>query len=275
LIRILKENSQLADRFSLVLYDNSPERSQTEMDFAVDYVHDPANGGLAAAYNYALARAENTGCAWLLLLDQDTTLTPEFINELLECVSAGPEQENVAAIVPKLVVRGTIQSPAEHFIDYMRHQFSSPLKTIDLEVVGVQRGRISAYNSGSTLSVRALREIGGFPEEFWLDYLDHAVFHALDLRGRGVYVLRAALQHDLAESDLNSRPLWRFRSVLRSQALFVHQAGNFSDQLLYRIWLLRSIRRLRKDCPDPRIWRETARQALSVHLPSSSASARP
>jgi hypothetical protein len=168
-----------------------------------------------------------------------------------------------------------MQSPAEHFIDYMRHQFARPIKTMGAEVVGVQRGRISAYNSGTTLRVTALRSIRGFPQEFWLDYLDHAIFHSLCASGRQVYVLRAMLTHDLAESDLNSRPLWRFRNVLRAQALFVKQAGGPSDQLLYRLWLLRSIRRLRADCKDPRIWKETARQALLFSQAGTDASARP
>jgi hypothetical protein len=166
------------------------------------------------------------------------------------------------------MVRGTILSPAEHFIDFIRHQFRNSVQTLG-RAGGIQRGRISAYNSGSTLSVPVLRSIGGFPREFWLDYLDHAVFHALCTSGYRVYVLHAVLQHDLAESDLNARPIWRFRNVLQAQSLFVKHAGSFSDRLLYRLWLLRSIRRLRADVHDQRIWKETARQALLFNAPDS------
>ena len=231
------------------------------------YVHDPANGGLAAAYNYALALAEQEGHAWLLLLDQDTTLTSEFLSELILCSQKLLTQNKVGAIVPKLIVQGKIQSPAEHFIDYLRHQFSRELKTFDAGTEGLQQGRISAYNSGSTLRVSALRAIGGFPSEFWLDYLDHAVFHALCARGYQVYILRAVLAHELEESELNSRPLWRFRSTLHSQGRFVKRVGNMSDRWLYRIWLLRTLRRLRAGCADQRIWKETAWQALLLNPP--------
>jgi GT2 family glycosyltransferase len=267
--RILADHPHIAGHFSLVVYDNSPQSHEILAGFPVDYVHDPSNGGLVAAYNYALARAGQTGFEWLLLLDQDTTLTLDFLSELVSCANASQDHENVAAIVPKLIAHGTIHSPAEHFIDYIRHQFTRGLKTLDHEV-GVQPGRISAYNSGATLSVPILQSIGGFPKEFWLDYLDHAVFHALSASGRRVYVLHSALQHDLAESDLNSRPMWRFRNVLRAQSLFVKRAGNFSDRLLYRLWLLRSLRRLRADCQDQRIWKETALQALFFNAPDSS-----
>ena len=178
-IRILKDNPQMAIHFSLVVYDNSPQRHEVLADLPVHYVHDPANGGLAAAYNYALARAEQAGNEWLLLLDQDTTLTREFFSELIACTNTLQTQDNVAAIVPKLMAQGRLKSPAEDFIDYIRHQFTGSAHTLGQDVAGVQHGRISAYNSGSTMSVSLLRSIGGFPTEFWLDYLDHAVFHAL------------------------------------------------------------------------------------------------
>jgi GT2 family glycosyltransferase len=260
----------MASHFSLVIYDNSAESRPIGEDFTLHhhYVHDPANGGLAAAYNYALSRAEDTGYEWLLLLDQDTTLTSEFLAELIDGVHALRTEDNVAAIVPKLMVRGTILSPAEHFLDFLRHQFRNYVQTLG-QAAGMQQGRVSAYNSGSTLSVPVLRSIGGFPKEFWLDYLDHAVFHALHMSGHRVYVLHAVLRHDLAESDLNARPIWRFRNVLQAQSLFVKRTGSFTERLLYRLWLLRSVRRLRADLKDKRIWKETARQALLFNAPDS------
>jgi GT2 family glycosyltransferase len=274
-ISIMQANEKLASQFSLVVYDNSPEVQQARGDFAFEYVHDPSNGGLVAAYEYALARAEKRGCEWLLLLDQDTILTPEFFFELTACMSSLRVEDNVAAIVPKLMAQGIVQSPEEHFIDYIRHQFTRSIDTSSREVVGVQHDRINAYNSGSTLRVLVLRSLGGFPKEFWLDYLDHAIFHALFSAGYHVYVLRAVLKHDLGGGELNTLPIWRFRNMLKAQTLFVKRVGNLGDRLLYRLWLLRSVRRLRADCYDKRMWKETALQALLFSAPSSSASVRP
>ena len=274
-ISIMQANPELASQFSLVVYDNSPEVQEARNDFAHHYMHDPTNGGLVAAYDYALLRAEKMGCEWLLLLDQDTILTPEFFFELIACISTLRIEDKVAAIVPKLLAQGIIQSPAEHFIDYIRHQFAPSPDTSSREVVGVQRGRINAYNSGSTLRVAVLRSMGGFPKEFWLDYLDHAIFHALFSAGYHVYVLRAVLKHDLGGGELNTLPIWRFRNMLKAQTLFVKRVGTLGDRLLYRFWLLRSVRRLRADCYDKRIWKETALQALLFSAPSSSASVRP
>ena len=129
--------------------------------------------------------------------------------------------------------------------------------------------RLCSYNSGSTLRVAALRSIGGFPAEFWLDFLDHAVFHALFSSGYRVYVMLATLAHDSSYSDIGSLPIWRLHNMLLARTLYVKRNGSFIDRLLYRIWLLRHSRNLRQSCKDPRMWKETALQALLLRVPKA------
>lgn len=269
LLRILRENPGWAKHFSVVLYDNSPQpQSHTFLaDIPIHYVHDPSNGGLAPAYNYALARAESDEREWLLLLDQDTSLTPEFISELLTAAATLRSNAEVAAIIPKLRVNGKIESPSADFFDQMRHQFQDPQPAINQDVVGIQQQRLCSYNSGSTLRVAALRSIGGFPAEFWLDFLDHAVFHALYSRGYRVYVMLATLPHDSSYSDIGSLPSWRLHNILLARTLYVKRNGSFIDRTLYRIWLLRHSRSLRQSCQDPQMWKETALQAVLLRVP--------
>jgi GT2 family glycosyltransferase len=263
-LEVLKANPELARRFSLVVYDNSPQaqRPVAAEGFPTHYVHDPANGGLASAYNFALARAESEEREWLLLLDQDTTPTQEFLCELVEAATALNANAQVAAIVPKLVVNGEIHSPATEFIEQMRRQFQPPALPITEDAVGIMQQPLCPYNSGSTIRVSALRSIGGFPPEFWLDYLDHAVFHALHVHGYRIYVMLAKLAHDSSHSDIGSVPIWRLQNVLMAQTLYVKRSGNFVDRLLFRIWLLRQGRNLRRACKDPRMWRRTVLQAF-------------
>jgi GT2 family glycosyltransferase len=270
LFQILSENPELAKHFSVVLYDNSPQPQSpvSPPDFPTHYVHDPSNGGLATAYNLALARAESEEREWLLLLDQDTTLTREFISELVETAETLRTRPEVAAIVPKLLVHGKVHSPAIPFTDQMRRQFLRPTQALTHDVVGVLPQRLCAYNSGSTLRVAALRSIGGFPTEFWLDFLDHAVFHAFIVHGYRVYVMLAMLAHDSSYSDLGTVPLWRMHNILMAQSLYMKRRGNFLDRLLFRIWLLRHSRNLRQSCKDPRVWKEAALQALLFRVPT-------
>jgi GT2 family glycosyltransferase len=268
LVRLLNENPELGSRLSLILYDNSPQAHECNLqaNFPIEYIHDASNGGLASAYNVALRRAESDGREWLLLLDQDTSPTREFLFELLEAATALHATTEVAAIVPKLVVHGIIHSPATQFIVQMRRQFRPPQKPIAQDVVGVLQQPLSAYNSGSTIRVSALRSIGGFPPEFWLDFLDHAVFHALYVRGYRIHVMRANLTHEASYSDPDSVPFSRLHNVLMAQTLYVKRSGNFMDRLLYRIWLLRHSRNFRQGEKNRRIWRETVLQAFLLRV---------
>jgi GT2 family glycosyltransferase len=269
LLPILEADPELARHFSLVLYDNStqPQNPPTSMEVAIHYVHDPANGGLAAAYNFALARAEAEGQPWLLLFDHDTVPTRAFLRELVEATDTFQDREEVAAIVPKLVVRGRVLSPTVHFIDQLRRQYKRTEASLSLAIAGIQQKRLGGYNSASTMRVSALRSIGGFPQEFWLDYLDHTVFHALFSRGYRTFIMQATLAHDPSHADLASVPSWRHHNVLLAQTLFVRRNGNVLDRLLYRIWLLRYSRLLHRICTDPKVWKETLLQALFLRVP--------
>ena len=269
LCHILNENAELAKQFSLVLYDNSPQPQSHALTAVcpIHYVHDSANGGLASAYNFALVRAESEQRTWLLLLDQDTTLTRDFLFELVETAKTLPLSSPVAAILPKLTVNGVVHSPAIPFLQQIRRQFLPHTPPIGRDVVGVLQQRMCSYNSGSTLRVSALRAVGGFPAEYWLDFLDHAVFQALFIAGYRVYLMLATLVHDASYTDMSSVPLWRSYNVLAAQMLYVKQNGNFLDRLLYRIWLLRLSKKLRRSCPDPRVWKEAVREALLFRMP--------
>jgi GT2 family glycosyltransferase len=273
LIQVLNANPELTKHFSLLLYDNSPERQdfEVEVGFPIFYRHDPTNAGLAAAFNFALAYAEDKHLEWLLLLDQDTSLTAGFLSELVECTNELRAQEKVASIVPKLLVDGKIYSPEAHLIDQMRHQYRRSSHSVRHEVVGVQQGRLNAYNSGATFRVSTLRSIGGFPKEFWLDYLDHAVFHALSVRSYQMYVMRTEIEHELSQANMSDVPVWRQRNILWAQTLFVKQTGNIVDRILYRIWLLRYSRSLWIHYPDKRLWKEALLQAFLLETRTESA----
>jgi GT2 family glycosyltransferase len=270
LAQILKDHPELTRNISLVLFDNSPQSQQPEVELNCPllYKHDPANPGLAAAYNFALNLAGQKQCEWLLLLDQDTSLTTEFMIELMECTRMLADRTDVSSIVPKLIVAGKIYSPAAHFIDQLRHQYrywrSGP--GVSGNVHGIQEGRLSAYNSGAALRVSALRSIGGFPAQFWLDYLDHAVFHTLHMSGYKMYVMRASVPHDSSQLNVSSVPVWRQRNILAAQTLFVLKTANFVDRFFYRIWLLRYSRSLWLNRADKQLWREAAILAFRLTL---------
>jgi len=263
---ILRADSILASHLSLIIYDNSPESHDSDLavDIPVLYKHDPTNAGLAAAYNFALDCADQARHEWLLLLDQDTSLTPEFFAELIACTLLLRDRTEVASIVPKLLVGGKIFSPGAHFIDQLRRPYRRTNHAVSHDENGIQQGRLGAYNSGATFRVSRLISVGGFPKEFWLDYLDHAVFHTLSIHGYQMYVMKTELNHDSSQSKMGDVPVWRQRNILQAQTLFVKRTGNYLDRLFYRVWLLRYSRSLRINHPDKRLWKEAFLQALRL-----------
>ena len=187
---LLKDEAAAGAAIEVAVCDNSPSEQQMPAGFQGIHWHDSTNPGLAKNYNRGLERAKKTGAGWLMLLDQDTTVTQEYIDEVLQLTQEFADQIDVVAFAPKLVDdRGRGMSP--HRPPALRHYAGN------LDVTGVAPTRLCAFNSGAVLRVSALETIGGFREDFWLDFLDHATFVQLQRRGGHIYVMSAVLQHEL------------------------------------------------------------------------------
>ena len=266
LLEVSAGRADATQRISLIIYDNSPRPHELSVttSFETYYVHDPENAGLARAYNAAFARARTQGSTWLLLLDQDTRLTSQYLDELLVTSKAVASQPEISAIVPKLWAGKRLYSPDAPFLFQMRQQFTDRHFAVDESVTGMATTPLTAYNSGAALRVSALEEIGGFPEDFWLDYLDHAVFQQLQLNGHRLWVMRTVLQQNLSHMDLDSVPMSRHWSVLAAQTRFVLRFGSASDRLFFRWWLLKTSRSYLSACSDKRVWRMRAAQAFRL-----------
>lgn len=195
---------------SIIIYDNSPEKHALHdgqyAQLKIRYKHDEQNLGISAAYNYALQEAEENGSEWLWLFDHDTLITSEYIKEVMQLQNMDQE---IAAVVPKINSENQMISPV----------FSDKLRPLQGEKPseGIQEKPVMAINSGSLIRVRFLNEIGGFNQEFPLDYLDHWLFHEIFSRGYKVWLLHTSLEHDLSVMDYSRVSLKRYRSILDSE----------------------------------------------------------
>jgi GT2 family glycosyltransferase len=218
--QVLNRVPHLRSVIRLLLYDNSPVAA-TDRHFlpeGVDYIHNPNNGGLVAAYDAGLASARSHHIHWLMLLDQDTLLTGEYLEEVLDSIESADSIPQIAAIVPRLVERGFTTSPSTRQL--IRDRALPP------EVTGLVREKIYAFNSGSVIRIAALDQIGGFPKEFPIDALDHAVFHLLQENGGHVFVMRAQIEHSLSMNNrADSMSLDRYNNVLAAEALYTSKYG--------------------------------------------------
>ncbi len=231
LLSAIHANPTFAASVRVLIYDNSPQAADVP-PLQAEYVHDANNGGLLAAYTRALHQAESNGCDWLLLLDQDTQVTPEFLQMQLQMADALAARPDVAACVPKLRSEGRLVSP--HGPLGLRQ------KPLADGFTGETPPGTTAFNSGAMIRRAALQAIGGFPAGYWLDFLDHATFARLARAGYRTWVLSAVLEHAMTwEDPAKHMSIERFENVLQAELRFHKEYGNAASQLAFRAKCLR------------------------------------
>jgi GT2 family glycosyltransferase len=232
---LCRQHNNIPQRIGLLIYDNSQDPQPVAVERwncgSVKYHHAWKNDGLAVSYNHALSLACNAGIEWLLLLDQDTTLDPAFFTSLFATITSR-SSAGVCAIVPKLRQEGKILSPQIvglfHNSD-CSHEFS-----------GLCHKPITAFNSAACLRVQAVVGIGGFPEEYWLDYLDHITFHRLQAAGGRVLILNVTVEHRLSLQSLETEMnLDRYANLLAAEWRFIRETGSGGGSLMHRLRLLK------------------------------------
>ena len=99
-------------RLQITVVDNTPGGQPSGvLPPGVQYWARPNNPGLAGAYNEALRAAAREGFAWLLTLDQDTRLSADFLERMLQAKNQHENNDLVAAIVPHIHDGGRPISP--------------------------------------------------------------------------------------------------------------------------------------------------------------------
>jgi GT2 family glycosyltransferase len=167
-----------------------------------------------------------------MLLDQDTTLTADYLREAVELAEELAEDVSVGAIVPKLRSGGKVRSP--------HRALGWAQAPLDEDFVGRAEEPVTAYNSGALLRVAALDGMGGFPAGFWLDYLDHATFAELRQAGLGVWVMETKLEHAMAwEDPEREMTVERYRGVLAAEERYHKRYGSWGSAMAFRLRMLK------------------------------------
>ncbi|HEX4004748.1 MAG TPA: glycosyltransferase [Acidobacteriaceae bacterium] len=249
------------NRMEILLYDNSPEGGDPgPLPGNVGYEAPRRNAGLAPAYNRGLAKAGEEGCDWLLTLDDDTTLPEDFLSRIAVAARRWQHDRSVAAIAPQLKAGEVLLSPIR----------VRPVHNVAVQLgfTGLNDGEIFALNSACLLRVSAIAELGGFPRQFWMNYLDVCLHHLLYRAGKRVYVAGdIQVEHKLSLLDYRNLSPTRYGWFLEAESAFfdLHK-GHFAGAVLTATLMIRYLRHwVRRDSRELR--RETARmlqQRLAV-----------
>ena len=237
-----------AGTVELVIFDNSPVAHADVLysEKNVHYHHDPANPGLAVAYNYAIDHVSDT-VQTLITLDQDTQLGTDYLKTVAEL----PWTKERVAAVP-LVFSGTKQiSPvwADHYINRHFEVIEEPVVT---------RQRIMAINSGAAFSLTFLREINGYNTVFPLDFLDHWLFWQIKQLNKEIVVLATSMTHDLSVLDDKKVNVTRYQSILAAESIF-YQEYDRQHLMPHRKQLVLRMTKQFLTVKNRQIWRMTLR----------------
>jgi GT2 family glycosyltransferase len=217
LIRVFDRNPTLRAAVQVLLWDNSPAPAfHASLPGAFDLRRAGRNVGTSGAYNYALEMAESLGCPWLLLLDQDTMVSQEYLGAMIEYSEQLALRAEIATVVPFIFSHGALVSP-RRLLSFNRVQ------QIPLSFNGLCKDKAYAVNSGTLMRVTALREVGGYSEEFWLDLSDVYVFQALHRKGKYMYVAgELHVDHSIASMDFDKEmSAERYRNFMAAESAYI------------------------------------------------------
>lgn len=133
------------------------------------------NLGIATALNIGARNAIQSGCKFLLTMDQDSHASETMVDDLINCEAA----LNLSCL--------GILSPF-HYTKITR--FFSPSAKVDYV--------LTVWTSGSLVNLEAYKRVGPFNEDLFIDFVDHEYCLRLNLAGFKVFkVYNAILHHEI------------------------------------------------------------------------------
>jgi rhamnosyltransferase len=198
----LNKAAVIANRtIEVLVYDNSPKPDSDinnslscYSNIIINYVSDTSNKGLSYAYNYGANLAREKNYNWLLLLDQDTRVSSEYLNIIYKEV---PQNPLIKLFCPKLYLKdGSLFSPCRYFF---KRGFQ--LKEIKEGINSLKQ--LSPVNSGMLISTDAFFEAGGYNEKVKLDFSDFQFIERFKRKYDNFFVLKTSFLQDFSNDEVD------------------------------------------------------------------------
>jgi rhamnosyltransferase len=145
----------------------------------IEYLWNKTNIGIAAALNVGAKRAIQDGFTYLLTMDQDSEAMPFMVSDLLECFQA---DERIAIVAPFI-----------HHLNY---------KTVDLKINLQCEQVFTVWTSGNLVKLDIFELVGGYREDFFIDYVDHEFCLRINKMGFQIFLCyKTILKHSLGKIE--------------------------------------------------------------------------
>lgn len=177
----------------IIVFDNSDKDLGNENycnKKQIQYYTMKKNIGLSKAYNYVINKLEEEKReGFMLLLDDDTELNEQYINEIISRTEKDRKSE---IIVPIVKSNDKIISPS-NIIHGCRVKSIKDINEIDIN-------RITAINSGMVVNLEVYKKIK-YNEKMFLDYVDHEFCKEARKNNIKIDVLETELKQSFSRED--------------------------------------------------------------------------
>jgi rhamnosyltransferase len=154
------------------------------------------NVGVATAFNRGMSRARALGVEWLFILDQDSVCGERCLSRLLETGRRLASFEKVGAICA--TPRSLLFQDVVHFPYRWDGRNFKPVYD---DAAGDSESVVSidsSISSGTLYRLEALWSVGGFKEDYFIDFVDHECHLRLRRKGWTLWWdKRVSLYHQL------------------------------------------------------------------------------
>jgi rhamnosyltransferase len=167
-------DKRLSDITTLVIDNASTDKTIAAIQSVnlnpLEIMQMPSNVGVAIAYNLGLKKAKELGAKWLFLLDQDSVCLHCCLNHLVEEANMlekkGEQVGAICASVRSWFFQDSIHLP----YNWTGHSLVTANLCSSSEIVIPID---SSLSSGTLYNVEALNAVGGFREDYFIDFIDH------------------------------------------------------------------------------------------------------
>ncbi len=145
---------------SIIIVDNTPLRNLEIKEDSVSYIPLLENKGIAEAQNIGIKRAIELGCSHIIFIDQDSIISPDFINSMIDEYEAISKSYTNIFLLGPTVINGRTKEEYKSTIH----------RDIQEESGFIYRREI--ISSGSCVKTEKIKSIGLLDNRLFIDMVD-------------------------------------------------------------------------------------------------------
>lgn len=211
-------------KINVIVFDNSTSAFNNKdycEQHGYKYFGFQKNYGLSYAYNYVLDNVSINKNDYIIILDDDTELTRDYLDEVAERTSRGKAD----LMLPVVIADGFILSPS-NFKQKVGSQIIQSVEQLD-------RNNFTAINSGMVVR-RNVYDIVRYDQGLFLDCIDHDFMKQITKHGFNVEIMDSKINQSYSRNEKPAlkSALTRFRIYKKD---FKYYCNKYGGMRFYRL----------------------------------------